>query len=555
MELTNAAGTQRFTMSIRQESAEHFPRIYCSAIASPAYISPSQWASTSRNAQKALGRQRVVWTHETGNPVAFRAGPFSTALSATSAVAVSIDKLYVGHGRTASSGADNFMSLIKRVIIWPERATAAGLANGVTSRDNYDISVVGDSFTNQQPLPALSMSSAVQMNFAPLDYRRITINAIGGTPMEDQVDFVASAPDTWQDWIVWLDGGRGNYFDAVDRVQDMLDIVGHRRIVLLGAGPHQTLTIGEPERDTWDAMEAALEAAYPDLWVSTLAEAQALGDGSTADNDKIADGLWPVSLTVSADDFHPNNAGRQLYADISTREIRAREGDLAWLFDASEVGGWYDATDLSTLFQDSAGTIPVTAPGDRVGRWEDKSGNGYHLLQTSASARPTYQTDGTYHWVETDGISQWLKAAFTSTATFTRISAFRQITLTSDDRVFGGGAAQGGELVQRPGPSLRMQSGVNADPFSTIALAEDAVLTEVFAGTSSSYAVGNDDPTTVSAGTNNPGGLAIGAGYNGSVSFNYGNMRFYGVVMIAGSLTPWVRQVRKRLAAISGATL
>ncbi|MFP6611739.1 MAG: hypothetical protein VB835_05445, partial [Pirellulales bacterium] len=38
-----------------------------------------------------------------------------------------------------------------------------------------------------------------------------------------------------------------------------------------------------------------------------------------------------------------------------------------------KLEGWWDATDLSTLFQDTAGTIPVTQAGDLVGLWTDKS--------------------------------------------------------------------------------------------------------------------------------------------------------------------------------------
>lgn len=43
------------------------------------------------------------------------------------------------------------------------------------------------------------------------------------------------------------------------------------------------------------------------------------------------------------------------------------------LFSGSEPGFWYDPSDLSTLYQDSAGTTPVTAPGQTVGLLLDKS--------------------------------------------------------------------------------------------------------------------------------------------------------------------------------------
>jgi len=65
---------------------------------------------------------------------------------------------------------------------------------------------------------------------------------------------------------------------------------------------------------------------------------------------------------------------------------------IADLFASSEQGAWYGPSDLSTLFQDSAGTTPVTTAGQPVGRMLDKSGNGNHATQATAAARPTYET-------------------------------------------------------------------------------------------------------------------------------------------------------------------
>ncbi len=58
------------------------------------------------------------------------------------------------------------------------------------------------------------------------------------------------------------------------------------------------------------------------------------------------------------------------------------------LFTASEPGVWYDPSDLSTLFQDSAGTTPVTAVEQPVGRILDKSGRGNHATQATPTKRP-----------------------------------------------------------------------------------------------------------------------------------------------------------------------
>lgn len=48
------------------------------------------------------------------------------------------------------------------------------------------------------------------------------------------------------------------------------------------------------------------------------------------------------------------------------------------LFANSEQGFWYDPNDLSTMFQDAAGTVPVTAVGQPVGLLLDKN-NGLEL--------------------------------------------------------------------------------------------------------------------------------------------------------------------------------
>lgn len=91
------------------------------------------------------------------------------------------------------------------------------------------------------------------------------------------------------------------------------------------------------------------------------------------------------------------------------------------LFQNGEQGAWYDPSDLSTLFQDAAGTTPVTADGDPVGLMLDKSGNGNHATQAVAASRPIYRTDGTLHWLEGDGIDDDLQ-----------LPAYRSSTVASD---------------------------------------------------------------------------------------------------------------------------
>lgn len=80
------------------------------------------------------------------------------------------------------------------------------------------------------------------------------------------------------------------------------------------------------------------------------------------------------------------------------------------LFAGGKQGVFYDPSDKSTLFQDVAGTIPVTKNGDPVALMRDKSGNGNHAKQKKSSARPLYKTDGILHWLEGDGVDDLLTA-------------------------------------------------------------------------------------------------------------------------------------------------
>lgn len=51
----------------------------------------------------------------------------------------------------------------------------------------------------------------------------------------------------------------------------------------------------------------------------------------------------------------------------------AKEQFIASLFTSTVKGGWYDPSDLSTMFQDPDGTIPVTGTNQKVGLILDKS--------------------------------------------------------------------------------------------------------------------------------------------------------------------------------------
>lgn len=83
--------------------------------------------------------------------------------------------------------------------------------------------------------------------------------------------------------------------------------------------------------------------------------------------------------------FGRNYRQRQQNNSIPLRQL------VAGLFRNGEQGAWYDPSDLTTLFQDEAGTTPVTAVEQPVSRMLDKSGRGNHATTPAAASasRPT----------------------------------------------------------------------------------------------------------------------------------------------------------------------
>ena len=94
---------------------------------------------------------------------------------------------------------------------------------------------------------------------------------------------------------------------------------------------------------------------------------------------------------------------------IGLTAVRRRGGaqiifDPATLFASGEQGAWYDPSDLSTMFTNTAGTT-LAAVDDPVARINDKSGRGNHATQGTVAKRPILrQTAGGLYYLEFDGV-------------------------------------------------------------------------------------------------------------------------------------------------------
>lgn len=82
------------------------------------------------------------------------------------------------------------------------------------------------------------------------------------------------------------------------------------------------------------------------------------------------------------------------------------------LFVNNDTGFIYNISDINTLFQDSAGIVPVTANGQIVRKVLDTSGNNNHLTQANPSFAFTYNTDGVLHWLSMNGTNNRMSAVF-----------------------------------------------------------------------------------------------------------------------------------------------
>lgn len=219
--------------------------------------------------------------------------------------------------------------------------------------------------------------------------------------------------------------------------------------------------------------------------------------------------------------------------------------------------GWWDFSDVSTLFNaTSGGSTP--SDGSGIARIEDKSGNGRHLTQATAAARPTrtngaqnglaagtfdggdsiahdtasawaFLHDGTQYIIAAavrTGSSSNPDAAYVICATNNAFSTSRGMYLMFDDRA---SVPRNETIVHEVDrnvngqPAVRNVSGsgffapntwasltVRADPSNATASARSSMRRN--GGT----AAANNTFTNAPSGSNPLGALTLGAGVNGT---------------------------------------
>ena len=107
------------------------------------------------------------------------------------------------------------------------------------------------------------------------------------------------------------------------------------------------------------------------------------------------------------------------------------------LFANGEQGFFYDPNDLSTMFQDAAGTIPVTAVGQPVGLWLDKSGRNNHAFQTNSASRPILRKNALQgaNYLEFDGADDFLQTSNIDFTATDKVSLFTGVRKLNDAQI------------------------------------------------------------------------------------------------------------------------
>ena len=224
------------------------------------------------------------------------------------------------------------------------------------------------------------------------------------------------------------------------------------------------------------------------------------------------------------------------------------------LFANNEQGFAFDFNDLSTMYQDSAGTIPVTGVEQPVGKVLDKSGRGNHATQSTSAKRPILQKNATTgaYYLSFDGVDDFLTtASFPAMGLGTTLFAGTECNKAGTTVIAGRSAS--GYFYQ-----TNAVIGVQGSNPTNVSVSGKTVATAIYSDNGNDVTIRankltNTQPNTA-RGFNNTVALTIGSLNTTGTLFYQGNI--YSVVGINRVATPTeITNTENAIAKNVGVTL
>lgn len=219
--------------------------------------------------------------------------------------------------------------------------------------------------------------------------------------------------------------------------------------------------------------------------------------------------------------------------------------DISALFTNNEAGAWYDANDLTTLFQDTAGTTAVTTAGQSVRRMNDKSGNDHDITFSGATPPILFvDANGNYALAVNGSTTARGVNSTLSTGSTTTVLMVADQPATGSNRVSWDtytATANAGIMFYYNGTTSQFCTGGGSVCLSHSWYSNKHIYTGVFNDTSSKLVTDGFEVTTGTVTINGFNGFSlfdirgnptpIVGGYYDTVS------KFYGMVIVDGVLS------------------
>jgi hypothetical protein len=188
-------------------------------------------------------------------------------------------------------------------------------------------------------------------------------------------------------------------------------------------------------------------------------------------------------------------------------------GGAGGISDPTQLAGcvlWLKAD--AGLWQDGGASTPAASNGDPVGRWDDQSGNGNHVVQATNADRPTLATAvlNGLPVVRFDGTSSSLAVAFTLDQPHTRFAVLVNRSPSDGTHILiDGGSGNPSAMVFQTGDVASLNAGTElAGP--TVLNSAPHIWRGSFNGASSQISVDGGTASTGDAGSGSAGGITLG---------------------------------------------